>query len=243
MKKIRKKRIACLIALGIALCLAGGVAAYANAFYPAQEAALACIADPAEGVRVTEEKDRLVFAPETANAGLIFYPGGNVAMESYAPLMEALAQKGILCVLLRMPLSLAILNVDAAQGVQDDYPQVERWYIGGHSLGGFAASTHAAKNHPDYEGLILLAAYTQSDLRDTALDVLTIYGSEDGVLNRENYENGLPLLPQTYQEIVIDGGCHAYFGAYGAQAGDGQPGITREAQMEQTVQAIAAMIN
>lgn len=237
-----KKRLAVLFA-ALLLCAAGGTVMYARSFYPAQAEAVACIASPAEGVRLAQEKNRLAFIPEEPTVGLVFYPGGNVDYRSYAPLMEALAERGILSVLLKMPLSLAILDMDAAEGVQSSYPQVERWYIGGHSLGGFAASTYLEKAHTDYEGLILLAAYTQSDLTATGLDVLTIYGSEDGVLNMDNYAKGLPLLPDGYSELVIDGGCHAYFGAYGAQKGDGIPTVSREDQMRITVDAVADFIS
>lgn len=44
-------------------------------------------------------------------------------------------------------------------------------------------------------GLVLLAAYLIKDLRDGGLKVLTVYGSEDGVLNREKLEDGKALLP------------------------------------------------
>ena len=38
------------------------------------------------------------------------------------------------------------------------------------------------------EGLILLASYAANDLSDTDLSVLSVYGSEDGVLNMQKYE-------------------------------------------------------
>jgi hypothetical protein len=43
------------------------------------------------------------------------------------------------------------------------------------------------------------------------------------------------------EEVVIEGGCHSYFGSYGMQEGDGTPTITREQQMEETVEAITGM--
>ena len=77
----------------------------------------------------------------------------------------------------------------------------------------------------EYEGLILLGSYSTADLSDTDLDVLSIYGSEDKVLNREKYEENKSNLPDDFSEVVIEGGCHAYFGMYGAQDGDGTPTI------------------
>ena len=57
--------------------------------------------------------------------------------------------------------------------------------------------------------------------------------------DRENKKN----LPQTVEEVIIDGGCHAYFGMYGAQEGDGEPQITNEEQIAYTVDTIMAFVN
>ena len=47
-------------------------------------------------------------------AGFIFYPGGKVGYTAYAPLILALAEQDILCVLLEMPFNLAVLDSLAA---------------------------------------------------------------------------------------------------------------------------------
>jgi hypothetical protein len=72
--------------------------------------------------------------------------------------------------------------------------------------------------------------------------VLSIYGSRDGVLDRDKYEKYLLNLPDTAEEVVIEGGCHSYFGCYGMQTGDGTPTITREKQMAETAEAILIQI-
>ena len=43
------------------------------------------------------------------------------------------------------------------------------------------------------------------------------------------------------KELVIDGGCHAFFGCYGAQKGDGTPTLTAKEQIEQTADAVASL--
>ena len=93
------------------------------------------------------------------------------------------------------------------------------------------------------DGLVLLAAYSTADLTDSGLRVYSTYGSEDGVLNREKYEADRTNLPQDTTETVIDGGCHAGFGSYGAQKGDGAPVISAEEQQQQTADALAAWMN
>ena len=42
---------------------------------------------------------------------------------------------------------------------------------------------------------------------------------------------------------MIDGGCHAYFGMYGTQDGDGKPTISNEEQIVLTVENIIKMMD
>ena len=231
-----------LIAVAVVLfCAALAVLLYVGDYYHADELALETLRHPADGVTITESKNRIVFMPEHPEAGLIFYPGGKVQFESYAPLMERCAEQGLLCVLLHMPGNLAVLDMDAAEGIPEEFPEVTQWYIGGHSLGGAMAASYI-KDHADtYRGLILLAAYATDDLTDSGLEVLSLYGTEDGVLNLEKYAEGRARLPEGFAEIQIEGGCHAYFGCYGMQQGDGVPTISNEDQIEKTADTIAAM--
>jgi pimeloyl-ACP methyl ester carboxylesterase len=133
---------------------------------------------------------------------------------------------------------------------------VERWYIGGHSLGGSMAASYYAKHRESFDGLVLCAAYSTVDLAgeddasgqtaDTddrteetgSARVLSIYGSNDGVLNMKKYEKYRKNLSDDCEEEVIEGGCHAYFGSYGAQDGDGEPSITNAEQIHTTVDLI-----
>jgi hypothetical protein len=103
------------------------------------------------------------------------------------------------------------------------------------------AASYAAKHSDNFSGLILLGAYSTVDVSDSGLSVLSVYGSRDGVLDKEKYEKYFSNLPDKAEEVVIEGGCHSYFGSYGMQEGDGTPTITREQQMEETVEAITGM--
>ena len=243
MKKQTNRKNWKVITLIIILALAAGCAFYISDYYRALPEALAVVTEPAEGITVTEVKnDHIVFAPENAMAGLIFYPGGKVQYEAYAPLMEALAEEGILCVLLHMPANLAVLDMNAAEGIAAEYPDIEKWYIGGHSLGGSMAASYAAKNTEELEGVILLASYSTAALQNSGLEVVSIYGSNDGVLNLEKYDKYRENLPEDFKEEVIEGGNHAYFGKYGFQEGDGEATIANENQIEATVDIVATEI-
>jgi pimeloyl-ACP methyl ester carboxylesterase len=113
--------------------------------------------------------------------------------------------------------------------------------MGGHSLGGSMAASYVSKHTEDFVGLVLLGSYSTADLAGSGLKVLSVYGSEDQVMNREKYEKYRSNLPEDFVERVIDGGCHAYFGMYGAQKGDGIPTISNETQINITADAIADM--
>ena len=239
----KRKRKIFMITTSVVLALAiivGGCAAYLGDYYRADNEAIGAFLP--QGATWNEESDEIVFEPEGATKGFIFYPGGKVEYTAYVPLMQALAAEGILCVLLEMPFNLAVLDVNAADGIQKEYPEIEEWYIGGHSLGGSMAASYIADNADDYEGLVLLGSYSTADLSDTDLTVLSVFGSEDKVMNREKYDKNKENLPNGFAEFVIDGGCHAYFGMYGAQKGDGTPAITNEEQIRITVENIVKIM-
>lgn len=222
----------------LALALIAACAVYLNTYYVASPEALRAVSAPAEGVTVEADGNRIAFIPDAPRAGLVFYPGGKVQCEAYAPLMERCAQEGILCVLLRMPFNLAVFAPDAAGGVAAGYPQVGRWFIGGHSLGGVMASRYAAAHADEWAGVALLASYSTENLRGSGLAALTLTGSEDGVLNRKAYEKARANLPADAWERVLPGGNHAQFGSYGLQRGDGVAAIAPEAQWDETAHTI-----
>ena len=215
---------------------------YLGDYYPADADAVEAFAPAQEVTQVTMEDGTIVFEPKTAEAGFIFYPGGKVEHTAYIPLMRACASEGILCVLVKMPFRLAVFDVNAAEGIPQQYPQVQRWYIGGHSLGGSMAAAYLEEHTEDFSGLVLLGAYSTADLSKTNLDVLSVYGSEDQVMNREKYSEYHSNLPEATIEIVIEGGCHAYFGMYGHQSGDGIPTLTNAEQIDLTAEKIAELV-
>lgn len=226
--------------LAILICVCG---IYLGDYYHADPEAIAALSADQQIRQVTLDNGTMVFQPERAETGFIFYPGGKVEHTAYIPLMQACASRGILCVLVEMPFRLAVLDVNAADGIAPQYPDIAHWYIGGHSLGGSMAAAYLADHPEDFNGLILLGAYSTADLSDTDLSVLSVYGSEDLVLNREKYIQNLSNLPDTATEVILEGGCHAYFGSYGHQRGDGTPTITNQEQIHLTAEKIAALMD
>lgn len=156
--------------------------------------------------------------------------------------MYALAKKGISGYLVKMPGNLAILGSSKAQKIIEGHPEIENWYLAGHSLGGAMAAGFGAQQSDDLKGLILLGAYSASDLKESDLRVLSIYAENDNVLNREKYLEYQKNLPEGWEEVIIAGGNHAGFGDYGIQKGDGELKITAKSQQEQTVEAICQFL-
>lgn len=238
---MKKGKLAWIIAVAAVLALVVGCGIYVNDYYRADDTAVSALAGN-ELVTVLQTDGQVVFQPENPVAGFIFYPGGKVEHTAYIPLMQALASDGVLCVIAEMPFNLAVFDINAADGIQEDYPQIESWYIGGHSLGGSMAASYLSDHTDEYEGLVLLGSYSTADLSDSGLEVLSVYGSEDKVLNYEKYADNKSNLPSDFTEVVIEGGCHAYFGMYGAQNGDGTPTFTNEAQINDTAALILELI-
>ncbi len=217
---------------------------YVSDYYHASEDAYEAVSNPSDGINVKEKEDTYIaFIPKEPKAGIIFYPGGKVQYEAYAPLMEKCAENGILSVVLHVPWNLAILDRNAADGYKEMFPDVKKWYIGGHSLGGVVAAMYAKAHEGEYGGLIFLASYPSVDLSKTDIDVLSVYGSEDGVLDFEKYKKNKHFLPDDLTEEVIEGGNHAFFGFYGFQNGDGIAAITPEEQVRETSEMIGEFVS
>ena len=221
----KRKIIICIVSIVAVIALLFGACAvylgdYYHAITPADESF-----GLQDGSSLTEtiklDNGNIVCKSENATKGLIFYPGGKVEYTAYLPLMESLAQKGILCVLVRMPFNLAVFDDNAADGIR--------------------AAAYLEKHPSDFKGLLLLAAYSTADLSNENIRTLSIYGSNDGVLNREKYEQYRSNLPEL-TEYIIDGGCHAYFGVYGSQDGDGTPTIDNARQINLTADAVAKWV-
>ena len=263
--KRRKALRITLLALGaLIVACAVGFFAYTSDYYHADETALAVLASEGSSPGESDVSDEnegeseitiaeragsgtISFVPQNPQAGLIFYPGGKVEHTAYAPLMTALAERGIACVLVEMPFNLAVFDIDAAaeartlvqeEGGLSDIP----WYVGGHSLGGSMAAAFLAENASDYAGLVLFASYSTEDLSDLGLNVISVYGSNDQVLNADAYAENLPNLGDNPAELVIEGGNHAQFGSYGPQEGDGEASVSADEQVKRAADFVAESI-
>lgn len=198
-----------------------------------------------EMVTVSHHSEGWTFTPAktTPTTGYIFYLGGHVDARSYAVYAHEIAERGYLVAIPEMPLSLAVFGMQKASDVIQANPAITKWVIGGHSLGGVMAASYAAAHSDKVSGLVLLAAYpaTGTDLSKQHLNVLSMYGTEDTVLNHVALQSAKPLLPARTNYVELEGGNHGQFGSYGIQPGDTATPAMSAA--EQRVHAVTATLS
>lgn len=224
----------------VIVVLAAVFLAYTADYYRADAEAEAALTSDA-AVQISRTGYGWYFDGPSEETALIFYPGAKVEETAYAPLLRRLAEEGMDVCLVKMPFHLAFFGLNKASDVMDQY-SYEDWYIGGHSLGGAMAAEYAASHGEQLDGLILLAAYPTKAL-DSSLMEISIYGSEDTVLNMKKVVSGRSYAPANYAEFEIEGGNHARFGSYGIQKGDGTAAITEDEQQRRATELIIGEIS
>lgn len=236
-----KKKILVIVPLLLLAVLVGVGVWYVNDYYHSDEIA-ATYLTTTDVVEVSENDWGYFFDSEGTEDALIFYPGAKVEYTAYAPMMMMIAEKGIDVFLVKMPCNLAILGQNKAQEIMDQY-EYENWYLSGHSLGGAMAADFTANHQDEVKGLVLMAAYPTKEITEKEISVLSLYGSEDGVLNLDKVAQGKSLIAGSYLEICMEGANHAGFGNYGEQKGDGIASMTSGLQQQRTANEIASWMS
>ena len=190
-----------------------------------------------ENVSVVKIDNGLFLNGYGNDTALIFYPGAKVEYSAYLPMFTDLASRGVDCYLVEMPFNFAFFGENEADKIIET-TNYSHYIMSGHSLGGVVASSYM--NHTgNGDGLILLAGYPTEKITKP---VLSIYGSDDGKLNKKAYNEAKPLM-SNLTEVVIDGGNHAQFAYYGKQSGDSEAGISAQKQQSQTADEMLKFIN
>lgn len=210
---------------------------YVNDYYHSEKTATDCL-NSSGNVSVLKTSNGLLFDGPGNDSALIFYPGAKVEYTSYASLLKNISNKGVDTYAVEMPFNLAILGQNSADEIIKN-SSYNHYFIAGHSLGGSMAASYVNSTN-NTEGLILFAAYPTNEIEKP---VLSIYGSNDNVLNMEKYNDSKDLIKNNFTEFVIDGGNHAQFGYYGNQSGDGIAQISPELQQNQAANKIISFIN
>jgi alpha/beta hydrolase family protein len=240
MKLFKRILLGLLIVLGILIV---GFILWALNPLEATPDALAALESDSK-VTVTQGDDYVTFMPTgaTPTEAFVFYPGGHVDYRAYASPLHQLAEQGYLAILLPVRLNLAIFDVNAADRPISDFPEIQNWAVGGHSLGGVAASMYATK-HENLAGVVYWASYPADDtLKDSNMEFTSIYGTLD-MAGVDAFQSSASILPAGTQFVVIEGGNHSQFGNYGLQPGDNPATIPWQEQQAQAVAATARLLD
>lgn len=222
----------------LGILLMGGIGFFAWATIRAQDATEPALAVLREN-EVVREDGQLVFRPDSPHGqGLIYYPGGLVEPEAYAATGQGLADAGYLVVIPKMPLNLAFTGINRADGIMADFPEIESWVIGGHSLGGAMAAEYAKNNMDRLAGLIMFASYpaNNDDFVNFPIPILSIVASADpGAPNQTAFYE---RIRDSAELVIIEGGNHRQYADYSFQKDDGVATISAAEQQAQIVMAV-----
>lgn len=228
-----KKGVVIAIALVLSVLFAGIITfGYLSRYYHADASAAA------ESPTVKQETvdGGYFFDGPGDDSALIFYPGAKVETIAYAPLMTSLAEQGIDCFLADMPFRMTIFDGAIGEKFLDAY-SYETWIAAGHSMGGLTISSFAANHADQIDSLVLLAAYPSAPIPEN-IHLHSLYGTQDGCLDRAAYDQSEQYWPPCSSEHPIEGGNHSQYANYGPQAKDLEPHISREKQQAETVKII-----
>jgi predicted esterase len=247
MHKKRAKRLRWLVAIVLALIIAmlfWGISWATFARPPLSEAVAALESDDLVEVGL---EPWLTFTPNRAapSAGFIFYPGGRIDPRGYATLMKAIASEGYLVVVPEMPINMAVFNPNVADEIMENYPEISHWVIGGHSVGGTMAAQFTDTHRNAIDGLAIWASYPagNSDLSDSDLSVVLVYGSQDPRVNESAILERQHLLPDDTLYTRIEDGDHHQFGSYQIKSEEDHAVVERDQQHAQTIHATLNLLD
>lgn len=241
LKRYWKRLSLSFIVLLLLVCI--GFFAWAT-LIPAPSAEAFTALEGDASVQVVEDSGNWIFTPSDnpSQTGFVFYPGGRVDPRAYAPLAYDVAEAGYLAVIVSVPLNLAIFEIEAALPIINTYPDIQHWAVGGHSLGGSMAARFINAHSDEVTGLALLASYPDIDLSPLDIEVVSIYGSLDGLATPTVVEASGAKLPEDTVWVRLEGGNHAQFGWYGPQDRDNLATMPPQEQQAQTSQAVIDLL-
>jgi pimeloyl-ACP methyl ester carboxylesterase len=202
-------------------------------------------------IRVTEASSHVMFEPAAASAEapVIFLPGGGVSPNAYVPFVRRWAEAGHRVALVYLPWRVAF--TEGAQG--EVWRRIEaviaQWngvrpVLAGHSRGAALAARFAGEHADRIAGLVLIGTThpRDHDLSSLRIPVLKVAGSRDCVAPVDDSRANAGRLPPQTVWAVVDGANHAQFGHYGSQLGDCTARITREDQQRELWNQLSAWL-
>lgn len=242
-KYFTKKNI--ILTLGIILITSlVGFILWANTPYPADDEALSALESTED--YLVNQSNFIVFTPaKEYNSGVVIYPGARVDPKAYAPLCKYLVEEYHVCIIVPMPLNLAIFGINKADEARAMFPEIKYWVMVGHSLGGSMAARYLKSHEEDktLKGISFLASYSDVDLSKLEILATSFRGTNDNIFSKDTWLKTQSNLNPKYSTFTeIEGGNHAWFGYYGEQMGDGEATISHYEQFRIFQEAIHDML-
>ncbi|MGL4339565.1 MAG: alpha/beta hydrolase [Rhodoglobus sp.] len=242
------------IALILTVVLVLGVVAFL--FYTSmvmqgeRGAALKAWNNPA--IQITSTDYSIVMTPRDlpSGSGLVFIPGAKVDPYAYLYKLSGIVEfHGITVVITKPTLNLAFFDQRSLAFFHSDAPEVTRWFVGGHSLGGVRAcqlagekTSEESDTQADIAGVVLFASYCANDLSGSDRAVLSLGASADRLSTPEKIRDASVLLPTTTRFVEIEGMNHSGFGDYGTQPGDGTSSLSSTQQRDLITRYLASFL-
>ena len=235
------------IFLGVIVVLAVGMYAYLtfttaqNNAAPAAEAMAVMQSD--EQVTVNYD-DYLTLSPKgiTPTTGIVFYIGAYCDVRGYMPVWKEIAAEGYLVITPKMPFDFAIFGPDKADEVRASHPEITKWIIAGHSMGGAMAGVYASNNLGNLSGMIVFDSYPprSNSIAEAEMPILVFERARADGSRAQKFVDNADLYPEYVSPVLIPGAQHMYYGSFdgGAYEEAWEPGIEREAQQRIVIDTI-----
>lgn len=185
-----------------------------------------------------EKVDQDYYFYGDSKVGFIIYSGAKVDEKAYAYMAKLLHEEGHTVILPKVLFHMSMTGIDHGIEIIDANPDVEAWFLIGHSLGGLPAGRIAAMRPDKVRGVAFLASYMSTDLTETDISAIRITADNDRIMSKERLEEHLDYLPEHSASVQLEGANHQGFGAYASIARDGEATITWKEQQEQSIRLI-----
>ncbi|MCD8145973.1 MAG: alpha/beta hydrolase [Clostridiales bacterium] len=174
-----------------------------------------------------------------SNVGFLIFSGAKTDDRAYAYLAKLLHEKGHTVIIPRQRFHMSAFGTKHGLEIMDSNPQIKKWILIGHSLGGMPVSRIAASRSDELIGVAFLATFASIDLSGLDLAAIRITAEHDGVMNNDTMDTYNGNLPKNAANIMLEGANHQGFAAYRSTSGrDGKASISWQEQNEQTIQLI-----
>ncbi|MCC8149899.1 MAG: alpha/beta hydrolase [Lachnospiraceae bacterium] len=171
--------------------------------------------------------------------GFLIFTGAQTDEPAYAYIAYLLHRGSYPVVIPKQPFQMSAFGVKHGMEIMESHPEIEKWILIGHSLGGVPVSRIAAARPDQVIGAAFLATYASADLSGLDISAIRIVAENDGIMDNDRMPNFNHNLPEDSATVIIKGANHQGFAAYDSLSNrDGKATISWQEQNELSVRYI-----